>query len=366
MKRVGVTGAAGSSARISATGCWPRASRSSGSTISRTGTLAISSGCLDHPRFRFEQLDCTRRRELRAAFDGCDAIVHLAAQKIPRYGGALMTLEANVAGVNAAAQRRAGDRRRPRRRLDLRRLRQRRRRRSREDGPSCSARRPRRRWAYAVSKLYDEHVCLALAEERGLQVTILRLFGSYGPRNHPSWWGGPQSAFIETLLDGEHDRDPRRRPAGPHVHVRRRHRRRLRARAAHARGARRDHQHRRRPAVRRSSSSPSSCRRRSASQPPLRAQFVPYEPLPGQLPGRPSPRPGHHQGARAARLRGEGLARGRSRRTLEWHRAASRASEVAFRREASCRVSLLAASRSSRPRLRPMPAGAEAPPAPRA
>ncbi|HEY7562889.1 MAG TPA: NAD-dependent epimerase/dehydratase family protein, partial [Gaiellaceae bacterium] len=39
-------------------------------------------------------------------------------------------------------------------------------------------------------------------EERGLKVSILRLFGSYGPRNHPSWWGGPQSAFIEVLLDG--------------------------------------------------------------------------------------------------------------------------------------------------------------------
>ena len=59
-----------------------------------------------------------------------------------------------------------------------------------------------RRWAYAVSKLFDEHVCLALAEERGLSVTILRFFGSYGPRNHPSWWGGPQAAFFETLLDG--------------------------------------------------------------------------------------------------------------------------------------------------------------------
>jgi UDP-glucose 4-epimerase len=53
-----------------------------------------------------------------------------------------------------------------------------------------------------VSKLFDEHVCLALAEERGLRVSILRFFGSYGPRNHPSWWGGPQAAFAEILLDG--------------------------------------------------------------------------------------------------------------------------------------------------------------------
>ena len=66
------------------------------------GNLANLGPCFDSPYFRFERLDCTRRHELRAAFDGCDAIVHLAAQKIPRYEGALMTLEANVAGVNAA------------------------------------------------------------------------------------------------------------------------------------------------------------------------------------------------------------------------------------------------------------------------
>jgi UDP-glucose 4-epimerase len=165
------------------------------------GSLANLHTSLDSEAFRFERMDCTRRRELRAVFDRCDAIVHLAAQKIPRYGGALMTLEANVAGVNAAASVALsldadlvvastsdvyGNATPP----------------FAEDGQLVLGPPTTRRWAYAVSKLYDEHVCLALAEERGLKVTILRLFGSYGPRNHPSWWGGPQSAFIETLLDG--------------------------------------------------------------------------------------------------------------------------------------------------------------------
>jgi len=165
------------------------------------GTLQNLEEAFRSPLFRFEQFDCTRRRELQAAFRGCGAIIHLAAQKIPRYGGALMTLEANVAGVNAAASAALG--------LDADLLIA-----STSDvygnaeapfsedgnvvlGPPTS-----RRWAYAVSKLYDEHVCLALAEERNLRVTIMRFFGSYGPRNHPSWWGGPQAAFIEVLLDG--------------------------------------------------------------------------------------------------------------------------------------------------------------------
>jgi UDP-glucose 4-epimerase len=157
---------------------------------------------LESPLFGLEVFDCTRRRDLRAAFKGCDAIVHLAAQKIPRYGGALHTLESNVAGVNAACTVALaldadlviastsdvyGNGTPPFAEDDSLVL-----------GPSTS-----RRWAYAVSKLFDEHVALALAEERDLRVSILRFFGSYGPRNHPSWWGGPQAAFFEALLAGE-------------------------------------------------------------------------------------------------------------------------------------------------------------------
>ena len=58
------------------------------------------------------------------------------------------------------------------------------------------------RWAYAISKLFDEHMVLGYHEEHGLEVTILRYFGSYGPNQHPSWWGGPQSVFIDLLLEG--------------------------------------------------------------------------------------------------------------------------------------------------------------------
>jgi UDP-glucose 4-epimerase len=201
VKRVGITGAAGFIGSHLCDRLVAEGLQVVGVDDLSRGTLSNLGGLLEHRYFRFERIDCTRRRELRVAFHGCDAIIHLAAQKIPRYGGALMTLEANVAGVQAAAGVALmldadliiastsdvyGNGTTP----------------FNEDdnlviGPSTS-----RRWAYAVSKLYDEHVVLALAEERDLRVSILRLFGSYGPRNHPSWWGGPQAAFIETLLDG--------------------------------------------------------------------------------------------------------------------------------------------------------------------
>ncbi len=40
---------------------------------------------------------------MRLAFAGCDAIMHLAAKKIPRFGGVVSTLEVNVGGAHAAA-----------------------------------------------------------------------------------------------------------------------------------------------------------------------------------------------------------------------------------------------------------------------
>lgn len=201
MKRVGITGAAGFIGSHLCDRLLDEGVEVVAVDDLSHGTLANLGSCLDSDGFRFSQLDCARRRDLRAVFDGCDAVVHLAAQKIPRYGNALRVLEENVAGLRSAAAVALG--------LDA----------DlviastsdvygnatppfAEDGILVLGPPTTRRWAYAVSKLYDEHVCLALAEQRGLRVTILRLFGSYGPRNHPSWWGGPQAAFAETLLDG--------------------------------------------------------------------------------------------------------------------------------------------------------------------
>jgi UDP-glucose 4-epimerase len=202
MRRVGVTGAAGF---IGAHLC--RRLIADGLEVVGVDDLSMGSrtnveDLVAHPSFRFELLDCTNRRDLLVAFDGCDAIAHLAAQKIPRYQGALRTLESNVAGVSSACWVALaldadlavastsdvyGNAPTP----------------LVEDGPIVLGPPTTRRWAYAASKLYDEHIALALAEERGLRVTILRLFNVYGPNNHPSWWGGPVVTFAQALLAGE-------------------------------------------------------------------------------------------------------------------------------------------------------------------
>jgi UDP-glucose 4-epimerase len=166
------------------------------------GSMANVARFMEHPKFRFEKLDCTKVRPLRRALDGCDAIMHLAAKKIPRFGGTLSTLEVNVGGVNAACEVALsldadivitstsdvyGDGTPP----------------YSEDGQLVIGPPTTKRWAYAVSKMYDEHHALALADERGLRTTILRLFNAYGPNNHLTWWGGPTVTFVESLLNGE-------------------------------------------------------------------------------------------------------------------------------------------------------------------
>ncbi len=199
---IGITGAAGFvganlSERLLAEGC-----NVIGVDDMSAGSMINVAPFLDHPNFKLHQFDCREVKRLRRDLAVCDSIVHLAAMKIPRYGGALKTLEVNVDGshavfdvamstgahvVMASTSDVYGNAVPPFAEEDPIVL-----------GPPTSV-----RWSYATSKLFDEHLALRLAEERDLKVTILRLFNAYGPRNHPTWWGGPLSLFFEEMLDGK-------------------------------------------------------------------------------------------------------------------------------------------------------------------
>lgn len=60
-----------------------------------------------------------------------------------------------------------------------------------------------KRWAYALSKMYGEQYIIANHDEYGLTYSITRFFGSYGPNQNLTWWGGPQSVFIEKAYKNE-------------------------------------------------------------------------------------------------------------------------------------------------------------------
>ncbi|MEX0275109.1 MAG: NAD-dependent epimerase/dehydratase family protein [Flavobacteriaceae bacterium] len=158
---------------------------------------------MDHPRFIFQQEDILEEATLQTLDTDFDVIVHLAAYKIPRYGKAVDTLRINSKGtenilefarkisckvVLASTSDVYGMS------PDLPFV---------EDGNCVIGDSKVPRWAYAVSKLFDEHLALAYMEDYEFPVVLLRFFGSYGPNQHLSWWGGPQSVFIDCILNNK-------------------------------------------------------------------------------------------------------------------------------------------------------------------
>ena len=129
-----------------------------------------------------------------------DVIVHLASQKIPRYTNAFKTLQDNYQNLLQIVQKCISDKSKmiyastsdvygknpdlpfsETSNLVL--------------GPTTV-----KRWAYAISKIYGEQYIIASQEEFGLNYTIARFFGAYGPNQNLTWWGGPQSVFITKAL----------------------------------------------------------------------------------------------------------------------------------------------------------------------
>ncbi|MGH9992259.1 MAG: NAD-dependent epimerase/dehydratase family protein [Nitrososphaera sp.] len=168
------------------------------------GRLANIEFAAENDRFRFIKDDAMNASVFQDIAEDIDVAVHLAAFKIPRYGKAINTLkinyyctenvlelarDRNIKCVLASTSDVYG------RNPDIPFSEE------RTDSVIGSSLSPR--WAYAVSKLFDEHLALAYQDAYGFPVTLLRFFGSYGPRQPLSWWGGPPPVFINAVLKDE-------------------------------------------------------------------------------------------------------------------------------------------------------------------
>ena len=167
------------------------------------GTMLNLAAIEDHAQFSLHRADVREAPAVAEAAAGCDAIVHLAAYKIPRYTDAYDTLMINGLGSEIVAQTAAktgakivaastsdayGKNPSPP---------------FSEEMDSVIGNPHVKRWAYAVSKMFEEQLLFACHERFGVDVVILRFFGGYGPNQALSWWGGPQAVFIEKALDSE-------------------------------------------------------------------------------------------------------------------------------------------------------------------
>jgi UDP-glucose 4-epimerase len=154
-----------------------------------------------NPNFQFFMGDIANPLILKDV--KADIVIHLASQKIPRYSNALRTLEENYLMLRNVVQKCIYDKskiifastsdvygKNPNIPFD-----------EKSDlvmGPTTV-----KRWAYALSKMYGEQYIIANHDEYDLTYTITRFFGSYGPNQNLTWWGGPQSVFIEKAIKNE-------------------------------------------------------------------------------------------------------------------------------------------------------------------
>lgn len=153
-----------------------------------------------HSRFSFHEIDILENSVLESLLGSVEVLIHLAALKIPRYGHALETLKTNTEGseniLKIAKNTKAkvilastSDVYGKSTALPFE-----------EEGDLVVGPPTVKRWAYAVSKMYEEQLAFAYAEQYEIPVVLLRFFGGYGPRQHLTWWGGPQAVFIEKAL----------------------------------------------------------------------------------------------------------------------------------------------------------------------
>lgn len=159
---------------------------------------------LDDPRFSFHHLDVCRAAELDEICQDADVIVHLAARKkIGETQSGVEVLSVNSRGLEnvlESARRHdckvvlgsTSDVYGLSQELPFR-----------EDGELVLGPSTAKRWAYAVSKLYDEHLTMAYHKDHGVPVVILRYFGCFSPRSSFSWSGGHVPLFIDWILKDE-------------------------------------------------------------------------------------------------------------------------------------------------------------------
>jgi len=132
-----------------------------------------------------------------------DLIIHLASQKIPRYSNALRTLDENYLMLRNVVQKCILDKskimfastsdvygKNPNNPFH-------------EDSDFVLGSSTVKRWSYALSKIYGEQYIIANHDQYGIKFTITRFFGSYGPNQNLTWWGGPQPVFIEKAIKYE-------------------------------------------------------------------------------------------------------------------------------------------------------------------
>lgn len=167
------------------------------------GTMANLSEMLRYKNFSFYKGDVLDSELLQGLMTRVDTVYHLAATKIPRYGGRVETLKINglasfyllenackmgkrviaastsdVYGKNSNFP-------------------------FSESDDSVIGNPLVGRWSYAISKMFEEQSLIGFWELYRNPVFLVRFFGAYGPKHTLDWRGGPISVFLSNAINNK-------------------------------------------------------------------------------------------------------------------------------------------------------------------
>jgi UDP-glucose 4-epimerase len=204
VKKALITGVAGMIGSHLLDGLLKKGYRVTGVDNLEVGKLENIKHQLKNDHFRFIRADILDADAIKKAAGNKDVIIHMAAsKKIAEDGDAFKTLTVNADGtrnvLEAAKKRRtkvvfastsdvyglSGE-------LPFK-----------ESGRLLLGSPVAKRWAYAASKMYGEHLALAYYKEFKVPVVIIRYFGGFSPRASFSWSGGHIPVFIRDILENK-------------------------------------------------------------------------------------------------------------------------------------------------------------------
>ena len=153
-----------------------------------TGTLENLDKIISHPNFSMEDLDGRDEGKLKEALKDCELIIHLAAvKKVVESQSSFETLDVNVKMtqnvLNIAKSNKAkvifastSDVYGLSNEIPFK-----------EDQDLKLGASTAKRWAYAASKLYCEHLCISYCKDFEVKVAILRYFGGFSDKSSFTW-----------------------------------------------------------------------------------------------------------------------------------------------------------------------------------
>lgn len=168
------------------------------------GKIKSLSECIKNKNFFFYKFDIKQKKKLEKISKNCDVIIHLAAvKKITELQSSFKTLDVNVNSTRYILDIAKKYKKRVifastsdvygvSKKLPFK-----------EDQNLVLGQSLAKRWSYAVTKLYCEHLCYCYFKEFNVDVTILRYFGGFSEKSSFTWSGGHIPIFINQLLNNK-------------------------------------------------------------------------------------------------------------------------------------------------------------------